>query len=61
MSAGALKRTQAQELARFADATGQGLTYIFFKRPTQAEINVLDGWIRQVAPNVSVTINWIYP
>jgi hypothetical protein len=57
-----LKENQAKEFAMFVQSGGaNGITYIFFKKPGAAEIEMLERWIAEVGSDIPVSINWIFP
>jgi RHS repeat-associated protein len=56
----ALKANQTEELAKYAEKEGIGLTFIFLQKPTDAELQALVKTVRDVAPNVDVAINYLY-
>jgi RHS repeat-associated protein len=60
LTAGALKASQTEQLAKYAGKEGIGLTYIFLLKPTEAQAQKLLDAVREAAPNVDVAINWLY-
>jgi hypothetical protein len=61
LSGSAIKEEQAKQFAMYAREKGIGLSYLFMNAPTQAEKQTLEAWIKEVAPNVEVHINYLYP
>jgi RHS repeat-associated protein len=60
-AAAVVKENQAKQLAIYADAQGLGLSYIFMNKPTQAQITKITAWVKEVAPNLEPTFNYLFP
>jgi RHS repeat-associated protein len=61
LSGSAIKENQAKQLALYASKeANEGLTYIFFKKPTATQEGALRRWVAEVAPDVGVEINYLY-
>jgi RHS repeat-associated protein len=61
ISTSTMKKNQAEQLAMYAAQQGLGLTYLFARKPSAAEIATLERWVGGVAPNMEVKVNWIFP
>ena len=56
---GAVKKYQTQQFARYAEATGQKLEYTFLYQPSSQEIQTLQSWVKEVAPEVKLAVTYI--
>jgi RHS repeat-associated protein len=60
LTAGALKKNQAQELAEFAKKQGMDLIYVFFKEPPPQAVQRLEKWVAERAAGMNLSICYLY-
>lgn len=61
LSGAAIGENQAKQLAMYASKNAKTLTYIFFNKPSSSQLENLGGWIKEVAPDLALEINYLYP
>ncbi|MEQ1922235.1 MAG: discoidin domain-containing protein [Pyrinomonadaceae bacterium] len=60
-AAAMVKEAQTKELAKFAERQTLGLTYVFLNRPSQAQMETIRTWVREVAPSVEPVFQYVFP
>jgi RHS repeat-associated protein len=58
-SFGAVGKYQAQQFARYAQNAGRTLEYTFLHKPSPQQIQTLQGWIKEVGPEVKLVVTYI--